>query len=1075
VNLMLATRTVPFGREASQALRAEIAAAQRDDPLAPVTVVVGWGRIGLATRRLLASGDLGPSGPDGRLGVVNVRFITTVTGLAEQIASAEIAASNKAHATQAVVRAVVHSTLSASSQSMFGGVKDHPATTRALADAYRDLTGASPASLGRLAGSSPRAAAVVELVQDIRSNLGEAWFDDGQLVDIAVEVLARTGAGPGVMARTGAGPGAVAGAIMEQTGPIVIYLPLQISLHEERLIKALSVHVPVTVLVGMTGDETADESARELLSRLPGATSPIPLGALAEGTRVVSAPTADVEVRMVIRDVMQRRRQGTRFERMAITYGGAGLYDRLVRETLASAGIPFNGVSSRTLATTVAGRTVLGAFELEERGWRRDEVMAWVASGPVLHHGHPVDATAWDLLSREAGVTAGLENWRHHLEALIAEREERVAELDGPAGIDAPPSRRPRLRNDQQRARNLLEFVEGLADRLRETPGTWREWSTWLTSFTDTYLGRPTERDPWPTEEEEALSAIRDAADGLAVLDQLAGAPDRAAFRQAVVVELETLAPQTSRFGAGVFVGPVGRLTGLDFDAIFVLGMIDGSFPARASDDPLLPDAERSAAGPDIPLRGRRAHDERRDYLAALAGAPVRVLSYARGDQRRGREQRPARWLLDTLAALEDGGRRLFSRDVEHLTPFDGYEVIPSFTASVRTAGEPMSLADRDLRELLAWGDAGNRINAHYLAELEPVLGTGLQVRRARRIERFTRFDGHIRGDVPSPADPGADALSPTSLETYAECPRRYLMERVLRIEVQDRPESILSIEPSTKGTLVHAIVEEFITGQLRLPRGERIAPTTPWSSEDHERLDAIAEQMFTEYEDQGLTGRPLLWGLDRATIVRELHQFLVEDDAYRAEGGLVPERVELRFGPGHGEPVGLELTGGRTVTFKGFADRVDVASDGSASVIDYKTGGKWGFDEHGIDPLARGTKLQLPVYGLAARSRLGDVPVRVAYWFISERGNFDQIAYDLDASAVEQFVDVVTVLVDGVEGGLFPARPGDKNKNCKFCHFQAMCPGDREASWSKVRGAPELADYVALAEGTARTLPGLS
>jgi ATP-dependent helicase/nuclease subunit B len=1006
--------------------------------------------------------------------VVNVRFTTTVTGLAEQIASAEIAASKKLPASPAVVRAVVHSTLSASSQSMFGGVKDHPATTRALADAYRDLTGASSASLRRLAGSSPRAAAVVELVEDIRANLGEAWFDDGQLVDTAVEVLERTNAASGE--GTGSEAGAGTGAIMEQTGPVIIYLPLQISPHEERLIRALSAHLPVTVLVGMTGDETADESARELLSRLPGAPSgAVPVAHPAEGTRVVSAPTADVEVRMVIREVMQRRRQGTRFERMAITYGGAGPYDRLVRETLASAGIPFNGVSSRTLATTFAGRTVLGAFELEERGWRRDEVMAWVASGPVLHHGRPVEATAWDLLSREAGVTAGLENWRHHLEALIAEREQRVAELDGPAGIDASPSRRGRLRNDQERARKLLEFVENLADRMRETPGTWREWSNWLTSFSDTYLGRPAERDPWPTEEEEALTAIRAAADGLAVLDQLEAAPDRAAFRQAVVVELEVSAPQTSRFGAGVFVGPVRLLTGLDFDAIFVLGMIDGSFPARASDDPLLPDAERSAAGPDIPLRGRRAHDERRDYLAALAGAPVRVLSYARGDQRRGREQRPARWLLDTLAALEGGGRRLFSRDVEHLVPFDGYEVIPSFTAAVRTGGEPMSLADRDLRDLLAWGDAGNRINAHYLADIEPVLGTGLQVRRARRIERFTRFDGHIRGDVPSPADAGADALSPTSLETYAECPRRYLMERVLRIEVQDRPESILSIEPSTKGTLVHAIVEEFIAGQLRLPRGERIAPTTPWSPEDHARLDVIAERVFTEYEDQGLTGRPLLWGLDRATIVRELHQFLVADDAYRAQGGLVPERVELRFGPGHGEAVSLELSGGRTVTFKGYADRVDVASDGSASVIDYKTGGKWGFEEHGSDPLARGTKLQLPVYGLAARSRLGDVPVRVAYWFISERGNFEQISYDLDASAVEQFVDVVTVLVDGVEDGLFPARPGEKNKNCKFCHFEAMCPGDREAAWSKVRGAPELTDYVALTEGTARTLPGLS
>jgi ATP-dependent helicase/nuclease subunit B len=1053
---MLATRTIPFGREASRALRDEIAVAQRDDALAPVTVVVPRNSIGLATRRLLASGDLGTSGARGRPGVINVRF-TTLTRLAEQIASEEIAGSGKLPATPAVVRAVVRSTLSSTSQSLFHSVKDHPATTRALAGAYRDLTGASRASLRRLADSGPRASAVVELVDEVRANLGDSWFDEGQLVDAASEVLEQTSE--------------QTGSIADETGPIVVYLPLQLSPHEERFIKTLADRIRVTVLVGTTGDSAADESARDILASLGGTAGS--LGgtsgtSLIEeppvGTRVVSAPTADVEVRMVVRDVMQRRRHGTRFERMAITYSGVGPYDRLVRETLGSAKIPFNGVSARTLAATVAGRTLLGAFELEERGWRRDEVMAWLASGPVLHHGRPVEATPWDLLSREAGVTTGLDNWKHHLESLVADRQRRLEDLEGPEGVDAPPTRRRAWQHDQEHAHSLLDFVEDLSARMSFTGGTWAEWSNWLITFCDEYLGRPSDRDPWPTEEEEALIAIRAAADRLSVLDRLGTPPDSGSFRQAVVVELEALAPQTSRFGTGVFVGPVRLLTGLDFDAVFVLGMVDGAFPARISDDPLIPDSERNAAGPDIPLRGRRAHDDRRDFLAALAAAPVRVLSYARGDQRRGREQRPARWLLDTLGELEGGNRRLFSRDVKELDSFGAYVVIPSFTEAVRTTGEPMSLADRDLRELLAWGDAGNRIATHYLARLDPVLGSGLQVRRARRIDRFTRFDGRIRGEVPSPADAGA--LSPTSLETYAECPRRYLMERVLRIEVRDRPEAILTIEPSTKGTMVHAILEQFIGEQLRLPRSERIAPTTPWSPSDHQRLDAIAERVFSEFEDQGLTGRPLMWGLDRATIVRELHRFLTKDDDYRSAEGLVPERVELQFGPGHGEPVTLELPGGRSITFKGYADRVDVGPDGSASVIDYKTGGVWGFEESESDPLVRGRKLQLPVYGLAARSRLGDVPVRVAYWFVSEKGNFKQICYDLDPAALQRFSDVVTVLVDGVEAGLFPARPGEKNKNCTFCDFTSMCPGDREVSWAKVRDAAELSSYVNLTEG---------
>jgi hypothetical protein len=100
---------------------------------------------------------------------------------------------------------------------------------------------------------------------------------------------------------------------------------------------------------------------------------------------------------------------------------------------------------------------------------------------------------------------------------------------------------------------------------------------------------------------------------------------------------------------------------------------------------------------------------------------------------------------------------------------------------------------------------------------------------------------------------------------------------------------------------------------------------------------------------------------------------------------------------------------------------------------------------------------------------------VHVAYWFVSEKGNFRQIRYALDSAAMERFSEVVTVLVDGVEQGLFPARPGDKNKNCKFCDFQSMCPGDREVSWNKVRDAPELGSYVALTEGPNGPADGVS
>lgn len=228
-----------------------------------------------------------------------------------------------------------------------------------------------------------------------------------------------------------------------------------------------------------------------------------------------------------------------------------------------------------------------------------------------------------------------------------------------------------------------------------------------------------------------------------------------------------------------------------------------------------------------------------------------------------------------------------------------------------------------------------------------------------------------------------------------------------------------------------------------------------------------IADQVFTTFEGRGLVGRQLLWDLARTTIERELHRFLKLDDEYRAEGGWIPERVELEFGPGHGRPVELRLPDGRTVNFKGYVDRVDMAPDGSLSVTDYKTGFARDVDALAGDPVLNGRKLQLPLYGLAAQSRIGDGPVRVAYWFVSDTGNFSPAAYQLDPPVLDRFGEVVSVLVDGIDTGMFPARPGKNDSNCTYCSFQAMCPGNRQDAWARIRHAPGLEDYVALAEDT--------
>ena len=769
---------------------------------------------------------------------------------------------------------------------------------------------------------------------------------------------------------------------------------------------------------------------------------------------------------------MARNAGGVPLERMAVAYAGPAPYPRLVRELLAQAGIPHNGTGARPLSATVAGRTLLGAFELADGDWARDAVVSWLANAPILDDGRPVPASEWDLVSRRAGVQGGLEGWSRHLATFSAQLRQRLA--DGPVDDEEPPGQAARWRRQLERGRQLGSFVASLAARFGDARRTWADWEQWADAFLLAYLGGPGSQGEWPPDEVEALTAVRESLRQLTVLDRLGPAVDPATFRAAVSTELEAAAPQTTRFGRGVLVGRVAEMVGLDLDVVFVLGMNDGAFPAPAPEDALLPDAERSAAGPEVPLRTVRADDAERDYAAALLSAPERVLSFARGAQFHGRELRPSRWLLDTLGHLTSAPARLYSGDLATIPAGPRYRVLPSFTATVRAGGEPSSLADRDLRSLLVWREATGSLAGHYLLGLDRVLGAGVRARRQRASGEFTRFAGNISGEGLD-LSVAEDQQSATGLETYAACPRRYFFGRVLRVQVTERPEEVLRISPRDRGLVVHEVLEHFVADQTARPRAERIHPGTPWGPAGHRRLDEAAQATFARFEQAGLVGRPLLWGFDRTRILRDLHRFVEEDDRYRAQAGVVPEEVEFTFGRQGTPPVHVGLSSGRSVRFGGRVDRVDRADDGSLVVIDYKTGSRYGMDVLADDPVAGGTKLQLALYGLAARDRHGDVAVRTQYWFVSDKGGFESVGYPLDHRVLARFGQALEVVVDGIEAGAFPAHPGESSNaeyaNCRFCDFKAACPGDRGRAWERIRRAPALARYAALAEPLAEPL----
>jgi RecB family exonuclease len=164
-----------------------------------------------------------------------------------------------------------------------------------------------------------------------------------------------------------------------------------------------------------------------------------------------------------------------------------------------------------------------------------------------------------------------------------------------------------------------------------------------------------------------------------------------------------------------------------------------------------------------------------------------------------------------------------------------------------------------------------------------------------------------------------------------------------------------------------------------------------------------------------------------------DLTAFLDYDSDFRAETGAVPADFELR----------VPATPGATVNLTGFVDRIDRSPDGSAAfVIDYKTG-RADDELNAADTFMGGTKLQLPVYVLAAA---GATRIEALYWFISRRGEFKRVTYHENPVNRQRFERTLQAILDGVRAGSFPAVPGPEKEyygsfdNCHYCAFDRLC-----------------------------------
>ena len=457
----------------------------------------------------------------------------------------------------------------------------------------------------------------------------------------------------------------------------------------------------------------------------------------------------------------------------------------------------------------------------------------------------------------------------------------------------------------------------------------------------------------------------------------------------------------------GVKVADAAGYAGRGYDHVYVLGLKEGEFPLVEAENWLYDDAKRSQLSSlgFVPSSAEKIDEELFFFMSAICRAKNGL------------------WLS---AAVSDN------------------EVLSSYLDEV------MVLFDSNICEERAVGAvlpeerfiAGEEVLACFLLDknitgdwLDGYLGEGFNKRAESELpERKDLYMGILKDSLVMPKVRTflSGAYTPSSLENYAFCPFKFLLENVWRPDGWEMATDDLRAD--FKGNFYHECLKLF----LQKHKGELLQDKdfTALSSE----LISIFEEQRAGYDIAGKTVQSIL----TRQLFAEMKEYLtgwLKKEIYYQEGNkahFCPYEFEWPF-------YDLRFEGKTSAAFvKGRIDRID--TDGKDYFItDYKSKGTP--DKKAV---TEGLDLQMPIYALAVEQSF-KAPVGGDYFSVekAERsGGFwtDEAKEKLHVSSRtkldknwdelrEAFIATITNITDGIFMGDFPPLP---RKECP-----GYCPGN--------------------------------
>ncbi|MHC1738800.1 MAG: PD-(D/E)XK nuclease family protein [Ignavibacteriaceae bacterium] len=762
-----------------------------------------------------------------------------------------------------------------------------------------------------------------------------------------------------------------------------------------------------------------------------------------DSLKLIKAASPEEEITLIAKEIRRLvSEENTPPHSIGVVFNLIADYSQIVRDKFNSFGIPFNLTDRYKLDTFAPVIAVINHLELIENDFYFQSLFRVLSSNYKLLETSPLND--FMKVASELKIVSGYGKWTSALEDRIElmKAEHRTAEITLYISVLKEIKQLNEFLLPFRKEMTLKQFMNRFEDLIRQMNLAYKILRT-DNEITEVNL--------------KALSTFLD------VVTELVGLlgyeyGENKKFPLKFFIENINTAVSSARFNImeksnyGVQVTTFEEIRGLSFNHLFVAGLYDGNIPTRYTPEIFL--SQKYA-------KGEKRHNSEERYLFYRVISSFNrnlYLSYPLNDDKK------------------EFAQSVFLKELLNIISVSGFDSkkLNSYIFSLNELNTKLG-TDPTFRSIFL-KDSLNDLENFITVDSDRIKNV------ISAFPEYFGFLGETESEVIRERLKSFESrnYSITQLETYAKCPFKFFVERVLSIKPVEEPTE--ELESMEIGTLLHKVVDRFYKEIASSGMTLNDCTDDDFKSaeslifdiaeEEVKQLRLDTESNFFELEKIfGISG-------DRHNSI--LYRFLEYERDPSKSDGFSPEIFEAAFGKfsgDDGEQSLLPELKVDNISIRGKIDRIDINRDENLyKVVDYKLSN----NKIPSEEITDGISLQLPVYLFAAGEILKtkfpkekpEPGVAGLYSFKRDTFGFKglknsgkslakiissekDLLIEFNLQIIENGLKFIREYVSSISEGKFnlSTLPDRDTKACKFCKFDKICRKPDSASETEPNG----------------------